>query len=1094
MRKKITKKILISILGVVLLWNPVLVSAQEVLKKYYEGNTEAIPLGLDEGETRRGYAIITTRDLAMSLTKLRAFAAHKASLGFNVYIVTEEDFGGGQGETAAYNIRRWLQGNYQELGLIYTLMIGNPTPSCGDIPMMVAMLPTKATATEQVPTDYYFADIDGNWDLNNNGLVGERADFGEDGLNGVWEVLVGRIYYYGEDDNWLGVANNWSKKEDVDEILQRSIDYDNEQDIEWRYNFFAYDVDKMDGGSRSEIVGKFLEPNGINYIHSAEINVFAGLSKPDYIREQGHSNTTILQENDFGYMKWQSHGTTSATWGLNSNAVAANLNPARPTFINFAGCWTANVDRANNIAGATLRYYAIGAGSNTMGVTGYSAPGTKIPELEPHNNNFTIKFLEGKSAGYVHYEFYADIARYASNTVGNTMLKHNYYGDPSIVIFRNGINVPSSVVVSPVKYTYFIKEMDEPRDQAQVFTVWSNIEGHQLAGDVTTDVDWLTITNLGATTTDKAGGIDIKVETNANVDALPAGENTATLTFTGSDGKITKREFTLNINTPKQLAHYSFDGDNVLKNQMNTSLGRISVSNTTDNAVINNIITSSTGLPGKIGNGLLLDRNISTLGFACNYLPTNNIGSSTHTFWIKHGEVLPFGGQVFTVNKGVLSFGVSDSKYYVSVKEADHMWCEGILPEETKILLSESTIQANTWVHVAIIIDRTQDKLRLVLNGVEDASMDLLHRGSIYSPNKHGYSAYQINAIDGAIDELACYNYPLSLAEIGYEMQGVRVSPVYPQDKSNLFVQNDVNFQWTNVESAASYNFYYGNDYDDLILTNPVTSASITGLVTSNANVAALESDMQYYWRVDIVMDNGDIIKGNIFSCYTPNVLWHQESINTTLSTPYDIKISDNMVYDKIRFQGEYYTDGGRKSPFRIYIYTKDELGNDIQMLDINGVDYLRRNCGKSSNGRVFGSPGDGLIEFEILPEFMNKPIWARFYAERTEGFDFTNPCFYAPKTKEALPIFVDEEKVIADVRVGHMEDLSFDVSQLASEPEQVVTYELIGDVQDWVMLEDKMLMGFRQPTEACSCIVTVKATDVNGETDTIDILFNVVE
>jgi hypothetical protein len=43
-------------------------------------------------------------------------------------------------------------------------------------------------------------------------------------------------------------------------------------------------------------------------------------------------------------------------------------------------------------------------------------------------------------------------------------------------------------------------------------------------------------------------------------------------------------------------------------------------------------------------------------------------------------------------------------------------------------------------------------------------------------------------------------------------------------------------------------------------------------------------------------------------------------------------------------------------------------------------------------------------------------------------------------------------------------------------------------------MLEDKMLMGFRQPTEACSCIVTVKATDVNGETDTIDILFNVVE
>jgi hypothetical protein len=599
---------------------------------------------------------------------------------------------------------------------------------------------------------------------------------------------------------------------------------------------------------------------------------------------------------------------------------------------------------------------------------------------------------------------------------------------------------------------------------------------------------------LGATSTGKVGGIDIKVETNSNADALPVGENTATLTFTGSDGKITKREFILNINIPKQLAHYSFDGDKVLKNQMNSSLGQISVSKTTDKKLINSIIASSTGVEGKMGNGLLLDRNISTLGFTCNYLPTNNIGSSTHSFWIKHGATIPDKGVILTVNKGVLSFGVKDSKYYVSVIESDHLWREGVLPQETKTLQSLSNIQADKWVHVAIIIDRIQDKLRLVLNGVEDTSMDLLHKGSIYSPNKHGYSAYQINAIDGAIDELACYNYPLSIAEIGYEMQGVKVSPVYPQDKSNLFVQNDVNFEWTNVESAASYNFYYGNDYDDLILINPVTSASITDLVTSNANVAALESDMKYYWRVDIVMDNGDIIRGNIFSCYTPNVLWHQESINVTLSTPFDIKISDNMVYDKIRFQGEYYTAGGRKSPFRIYIYTKDELGNDIQMLDMNGVDYLRRNCGKSSNGRVFGSPEDGLIEFVILPEFMNKPIWARFYAERTEGFDFTNPCFYAPKIKEALQIFVDEEKIISDVRVGHMEDLSFDVSQLVSEPENVVTYELVGNVQNWIMIEDTMLMGFRQPTKTGNCVVKVKATDTDGNTDTIDILFNVIE
>jgi hypothetical protein len=74
------------------------------------------------------------------------------------------------------------------------------------------------------------------------------------------------------------------------------------------------------------------------------------------------------------------------------------------------------------------------------------------------------------------------------------------------------------------------------------------------------------------------------------------------------------------------------------------------------------------------------------------------------------------------------------------------------------------------------------------------------------------------------------------------------------------------------------------------------------------------------------------------------------------------------------------------------------------------------------------------------------------------------------------------------------MEDLSFDVSQLVSEPENVVTYELVGNVQNWIMIEDTMLMGFRQPTKTGNCVVKVKATDTDGNTDTIDILFNVIE
>ena len=34
------------------------------------------------------------------------------------------------------------------------------------------------------PTDYFYADLSGNWDLNGNGIYGEYADIGTGGIDG----------------------------------------------------------------------------------------------------------------------------------------------------------------------------------------------------------------------------------------------------------------------------------------------------------------------------------------------------------------------------------------------------------------------------------------------------------------------------------------------------------------------------------------------------------------------------------------------------------------------------------------------------------------------------------------------------------------------------------------------------------------------------------------------------------------------------------------------------------------------------------------------------------------------------------------------
>jgi len=161
------------------------------------------------------YVIITTAAIESSSAQLAGFVTVKQNHGYHPLVVDEGSWGGGVGDTAAENIRAWLKSHYVSYGIKYVLLIGNPDAATGDVPMKMCW-PRKGAGdgAEKAATDYYYADLTGNWDLNGDDYYGDYTyDRGTGGIDLVPEAYVGRIPCYGSIT-------------DLDAILQKLVAYE----------------------------------------------------------------------------------------------------------------------------------------------------------------------------------------------------------------------------------------------------------------------------------------------------------------------------------------------------------------------------------------------------------------------------------------------------------------------------------------------------------------------------------------------------------------------------------------------------------------------------------------------------------------------------------------------------------------------------------------------------------------------------------------------------------------------------------------------------------------------------------------------------
>lgn len=203
------------------------------------------------------YVIVTTNELVDSVESLKIW---KEFLGFSVEIVTIEWISmNAQGVDLQEQIRTYLIDRYLEGGSCYVLFVG----SRNVIPMRTCYPIPQEYDDVFLETDYYYADLSGDWNADHDVYFGE---FGDDEVDFTPEVCVGRIPSDNEGTvericrNIIKFESNTGEWKKNALLLGSIIYYENLEAFDWVYA-------RSDGATlMEECYSDIFEPNGFSCV------------------------------------------------------------------------------------------------------------------------------------------------------------------------------------------------------------------------------------------------------------------------------------------------------------------------------------------------------------------------------------------------------------------------------------------------------------------------------------------------------------------------------------------------------------------------------------------------------------------------------------------------------------------------------------------------------------------------------------------------------------------------------------------------------------------------------------------------------------
>ena len=277
------------------------------------------------------YVIITTGNLEESALFLKYWRELR---GLSTKIVTMNwIFDHYNGRDVQEIIRNFLIDKYQVWGIQYLLIIGSDSL----IPMRDCYPDnTFHGYGGSTPTDYYYADITGDWDADGDGYFGEKGD---DDPDFTAELFVGRIPY--------------NDKESVEQICQKIIKFE-QTDEEWKQQALLIGAlltiqnednsgyDKTDGAYlMQELRSSMLIPNqfSVTTLYEKE-----GLSPSWFPCDLPLTNENVIDQfsQGYGFVNWNAHGLYTAAYRLywdwdDGDGIPEGSEMSSPAFISTYG-------------------------------------------------------------------------------------------------------------------------------------------------------------------------------------------------------------------------------------------------------------------------------------------------------------------------------------------------------------------------------------------------------------------------------------------------------------------------------------------------------------------------------------------------------------------------------------------------------------------------------------------------------------------------------------------------------------------------------------------------------------------------------------
>lgn len=273
--------------------------ARRLLDNYYQARTwYASEEGVSAPKATYDYVIITTSSLQSAVADLVDW---KEELGHTVNVVTTSWISSNySGWDLVEQIRNFLIDKYIDWGIEYVLLAGN----IGDIPMRYCYPDGPSSGT---PTDYYYADLTGDWNSDGDGYYGEPS---QDNVNFLAEVYVGRIPWSdystlsGICDKLVATESDTGSWKNNALLLGAFTNFENEDYSGWPATDGAW-------------LGYRLISNVLTGWGTTTMYEKAGLDPSGLACDYPLTSDNVVDQwsaNGYGIVTWAAHGSYDSAW------------------------------------------------------------------------------------------------------------------------------------------------------------------------------------------------------------------------------------------------------------------------------------------------------------------------------------------------------------------------------------------------------------------------------------------------------------------------------------------------------------------------------------------------------------------------------------------------------------------------------------------------------------------------------------------------------------------------------------------------------------------------------------------------------------